>query len=157
MRVTYSRELLAKEYLDTIGVENFIPMQYVPIKGKHPRHRELKPAMTRRCALEQTIVALGVEQPLFVESCLLELMVYIGGDDEIVLVFHEFEQVVIDRFRGRHIAVEIDMSAPVGPKLLLSRKVVEARRVHVGEAVFFDEIGEVFLEPLARIGKTRCC
>ena len=46
MRVTYSRELLAKEYLDTIGVENFIPMQYVPIKGKHPRHRELKPAIT---------------------------------------------------------------------------------------------------------------
>ena len=46
MRVTYSREMLAKEYLDTIGIENFIPMQYVPIKGKHPRHRELKPAIT---------------------------------------------------------------------------------------------------------------
>ena len=46
MRVTYSREMLAKEYLDMIGVENFIPMQYVPIKGKHPRHRELKPAIT---------------------------------------------------------------------------------------------------------------
>ena len=46
MRVTYSREMLAKEYLDSIGVESFIPMRYVPIKGKHPRHRELKPAIT---------------------------------------------------------------------------------------------------------------
>ena len=46
MRVTYSREMLAKAYLDSIGVESFIPMRYVPIKGKHPRHRELKPAIT---------------------------------------------------------------------------------------------------------------
>lgn len=46
MRVTYSREMLAKDYLDSIGIESFIPMRYVPIKGKHPRHRELKPAIT---------------------------------------------------------------------------------------------------------------
>lgn len=46
MRVTYSRELQAKVFLDSIGVESFIPMRYVPIKGKHPRHRELKPAIT---------------------------------------------------------------------------------------------------------------
>ena len=45
MRVTYSREMLAKDYLDTIGIESFIPMHYEPIKGKHPRHRELKPAI----------------------------------------------------------------------------------------------------------------
>ena len=45
MRVTYSRELAAKDYLDTIGIESFIPMHYEPIKGKHPRHRELKPAI----------------------------------------------------------------------------------------------------------------
>ena len=45
MRVTYSREMLAKDYLDTIGIESFIPMQYEHVKGKHPRHRELKPAI----------------------------------------------------------------------------------------------------------------
>lgn len=46
MRVTYSREMAAKQFLDLIGVDCFIPMKYVPIKGKHPRHRELKPAIT---------------------------------------------------------------------------------------------------------------
>lgn len=45
MRVTYSRELQAKEYLEVLGIESFIPMQYVQVKGKHPRHRELKPAV----------------------------------------------------------------------------------------------------------------
>jgi ribosomal protein L24 len=45
MRVTYSRELAAKDYLDTIGIESFIPMHYEHVKGKHPRHRELKPAI----------------------------------------------------------------------------------------------------------------
>ena len=63
----------------------------------------------------------------------------------------------IDWFRGGHIAVEIDMAAPVGPKLFLGREVVEARCIHVGETVFFDEIGEMPLEPFARIGETRCC
>jgi transcription antitermination factor NusG len=46
MRVTYSRELMAKAYLDSIGVENFIPMHYVHVDGKHPRHQVLKPAIT---------------------------------------------------------------------------------------------------------------
>lgn len=45
MRVTYSREMTAKAYLDTIGVESFIPMRYVHVEGKHPRHRELRPAI----------------------------------------------------------------------------------------------------------------
>ena len=46
MRVTYSRELQAKVFLDSIGVESFIPMHYVHVEGKHPRHRVLKPAIT---------------------------------------------------------------------------------------------------------------
>lgn len=45
MRVTYSREMLVKEFLDSLGVENFIPMHYEHVEGKHPRHRLLKPAI----------------------------------------------------------------------------------------------------------------
>lgn len=45
MRVTYSRELKAKEYLDFLEIENFIPMHYEHVEGKHPRHRVLKPAI----------------------------------------------------------------------------------------------------------------
>ncbi len=46
MRVTYGREIPAKDYFDSIGVDCFIPMRYVNIEGKHPRHRELKPAIS---------------------------------------------------------------------------------------------------------------
>lgn len=45
MRVTYSREMLAKDYLDSIGVECFVPMHWEHIEGRHPRHRVLKPAI----------------------------------------------------------------------------------------------------------------
>ena len=82
-------------------------------------------------------------------------MIDIGGDDEIVLAFQEFKQVVIDGLRGGHVAVVIDVAAPVGPMFLLGGKRIEARRVHVGEAVFPDEVGKVLLESLAGIGKPR--
>lgn len=45
MRVTYSREMQVKDYLDSLGVECFLPLHYVPIKGRHPRHQELKPVI----------------------------------------------------------------------------------------------------------------
>lgn len=109
--------------------------------------------VTRLRALEQTVVALRVEQPLFVKSCFLELVINIGGDDEIVLVFQEFEQLVIDRLWGGHVAVVVDVAAPVGPMLLLGWKRVEASRVHVGEAELADEVGEMSLEAFARIGE----
>ena len=46
MRVTYSRVMQAKDFLDSIGVESFVPMHYVHVEGKHPRHRVLKPAIS---------------------------------------------------------------------------------------------------------------
>jgi transcription antitermination factor NusG len=45
MRVTYSRELQAKAFLESVGVECFIPMRYEQIEGHHPRHQELRPAV----------------------------------------------------------------------------------------------------------------
>jgi len=38
---------------------------------------------------------------------------------------------------------------------LLGGKRIEARRIHVGEAVLADEVGKVPLEALAGIGKPR--
>ena len=111
--------------------------------------------VTRFCALEQAVVTLRVEQPLFVKTRFLELVIDIGGDDEIVLVFQQFEQVVIDGFRGVHVAVVIDVAAPVGPMFLLGGKRIEARRVHIGEAVLADEVGKVPLEAFPGIGEPR--
>ena len=111
--------------------------------------------VTRFRTLEKTIIALGIEQPLFVEASLLKLVINIGSDDEIILVLHKFQEVVVNGFRGGHIAVVENVPAPVGPMFLLGRELVESRRVHVGEAVFLDEIGKVFLKTLPRISETR--
>lgn len=111
--------------------------------------------VTRFRTLEQPIVALGVEQSLFVEACLLELVINIGGNDEIVLVLHELQEVVVNGFRGRYITVVVDMTAPIGPMFLLGRELMESRCVHVGEAVFLDEIGEILFEAFAIIGEAR--
>ncbi|MBQ8988760.1 MAG: UpxY family transcription antiterminator [Prevotella sp.] len=54
MRVTYSRELFVKAFLDEIGVETFIPMRYEPEEGKHPRHQVLRPAVRNLIFLHST-------------------------------------------------------------------------------------------------------
>ena len=39
VRVTYSRELFFKEYLDAEGIENYIPMRYEYVVRKERRLR----------------------------------------------------------------------------------------------------------------------
>lgn len=45
MRVTYSREMKFKEYLDRENVENFIPMQYVLRTTGERQYRKLVPVI----------------------------------------------------------------------------------------------------------------
>lgn len=45
LRITYSRELLLKTYLDQIGIDNFIPMRYEMIMKRGQRTRKLVPAV----------------------------------------------------------------------------------------------------------------
>lgn len=54
MRVTYSREMSVKAFLDELGVENFIPMRYESVEGRHPRHQVLKPAIRNLIFLHST-------------------------------------------------------------------------------------------------------
>ena len=56
LRVTYSRELALKNFLDREGIENFIPMRYEYIVKDERRVRKLVPA---------------VHNLVFVCSCLL--------------------------------------------------------------------------------------
>lgn len=45
VRVTYSRELALKQYLDDAGIENFIPMRYENVMKQERRVRKLVPAI----------------------------------------------------------------------------------------------------------------
>ena len=56
----------------------------------------------RLAALEQTVITLRIEQPLFVKSGFLKAVVHVRGDDEIVLVRHQLQKVVVDRLGRIH-------------------------------------------------------
>lgn len=45
LRITYSRELALKEFLDRNSIENFIPMRYEYVTRKEQRIRKLVPAI----------------------------------------------------------------------------------------------------------------
>ena len=45
MRVTYHRELIIKEQLDLLGIENFVPMRYELVETKQGRKKKLVPAV----------------------------------------------------------------------------------------------------------------
>ena len=70
----------------------------------------IKGFLTARFAtLEQTIIALRVEQPLFVKTRLLKAVVNVGCDNEIILVLHQLQKVIVDRLRRVLIAVDVDI------------------------------------------------
>lgn len=109
--------------------------------------------MARFAALSKAVVALGVEQPCFIETSQLELVVHIGGQDEVVLIHDQLQQVSI-RLAGRHIvAVVIDVSAPPGPVFLRRRKRIETTGIHIRDTILFMEVGEVLQKALAVIGQ----
>lgn len=60
----------------------------------------------RPAAPEQAVIALRVEQPLFVEPRLLEAVIHVGRDHEIVLVGHQRQKGIIHRFRRVRVAVD---------------------------------------------------
>ena len=103
-------------------------------------------------ALEEPVVALGVEQAVLGQAGPLEAVVDVRGQDEEVAAGQEREQVGVDGAGAGLVAQEGDVARPVGPLLLRARKGVEAGRVGVGEAVAGDEVGEALGEDGAGVG-----
>ena len=65
--------------------------------------------MAWHTALPEAIIPLGIEQSLLVEACLLKLMIHVRSDHELILIFHEVQQAVIDWFWRQNIAVYVDV------------------------------------------------
>ena len=91
----------------------------------------------------------------YVFSRRLKLVVHVGGDDEIVLVPHQLQQVIVHRLGRWRVAVEPDIAAPEGPALLLRGEGVEPVGVHIVKAVLLLKVGEVPFKPLPVIGEAR--
>ena len=53
--------------------------------------------VTGLAALPEAVIALRVEEPVLIESGLLEAMIHIGRQDKIVFILYELEQLLINR------------------------------------------------------------
>ena len=85
----------------------------------------------RAAALEETVIALCVEEPLLVEARPLEAVVHVGGEHEVVAIAQEVEKLLVDMPRYGIVAVAHDVTAPEGPVLLQGIVRVEPAGVHV--------------------------
>ena len=104
-------------------------------------------------ALPQAVIPLGVKQPLLVKAGFLEAVVHVGGQNKIVLSLHQLEKILINRFGRVHVAVDINIPAPIGPVFLHTVKGIEPAGIHIGKVILGDEVAEIFLKALAGIGK----
>ena len=106
-------------------------------------------------ALEQAVVPLRVEQPRLVEPCQLELVVDVGGEDEVVPPFEDAQEVEVGLADPCLVAVEQDGAAPPRPVGLQVGEGVEPARVHVGYPEPVAEVREVLVEALPGVRKAR--
>ena len=108
----------------------------------------------RLTALEQTVIALRVEQAALVKSRFLKTVVNIRGDNKIVLIGNQLQKVLIDRFGGIPIAVAIDISAPIRPEFFLRGERIKAAGIHILDTVLCRKVGKVFFEPLVGVNES---
>lgn len=93
MRVTYSREMSVKAFLDELGIENFIPMHYEHVEGRHPRHRELRPAIRNLIFLHSTRATITELKMTRKEMAAVRYMVSPVYDDKVIVIGHEIMTV----------------------------------------------------------------
>ncbi len=104
-------------------------------------------------ALKQAVIALCVEEPLLIKARLLEAVIHIGAEHKIIFVFDQLQQLFVNRFGRIHIAVDVDIAAPVRPFFLQAVEGEKARGVHVLKAVGFDKIGKMLCKTRAAVRK----
>ena len=107
--------------------------------------------MARFAALEEAVIPLGIEETPLVKACLLKTMIDVCGEDEIILVLHQPEKLVIDGVGRIRVTIEKDVPAPIGPKFFRGSVGIKAPRVHVGETVAVGEITEIGFKPFAAV------
>ena len=102
-------------------------------------------------ALPKAVVPLSVKQPVFIKTGFLETVVYIGGKDKVVFVLNQAQKIGVDGLRGILIAVDIDISTPIGPVFFQGFVGIEAGGIHILETIDFYKVLKVFLKATAGI------
>lgn len=76
--------------------------------------------------MPQAVVSLGIEQPLLIEAGQLELMVYIGGKNKVILIMDQLQQFLINGLGRFLVSVDQNMAAPPCPMFFQSIKRVKS-------------------------------
>ena len=112
VRVTYSRELSLKDYLDKADIENFIPMHYEYIMRNERRVRKLVPAIhnlvfirsTRACIDEiknnyalnipvRYIMNRETRQPVIIPDAQMRSFILVAGTYDVAVIYVEPEEL----------------------------------------------------------------
>lgn len=126
LRVTYSRELLLKEFLDSDGVENFIPMRYEYVKKGDRKIRKLVPvvhnlvfvhtSLERIECIKQSpgfslvvryIIDRETHQPLIIPEVQMRSFIAVSGSYEEQIVYLDPEITALQKGDRVHITGEI--------------------------------------------------
>ena len=105
--------------------------------------------------LQETVIALRIEQPLLVEARALEAVVDVRRDHEIVLAAHKLQQPVIHRPRRGDEAIIVDMPAPPRPARFGVGERIKAAGIHIPDSEALRKIEEVPRKALSRVGVAR--
>ena len=121
VRVTYSRELSLKDYLDKENIENFIPMRYEYVIRNERRVRKLVPAIHNLVFLRSTrsrideiknnpvlnipvryIMNRETHQPVIIPDAQMRSFILVAGTYDEAVIYVEPEEAVGEFVRLRH-------------------------------------------------------
>ena len=101
--------------------------------------------------MKEAVIPLGIEETLLRKARLLKVMIDVCGEDEINLVLHQSEKLVVNGTGRVSVAIEEAVPAPVGPKFFRGSVGIKAPRVHVGETVAVGKVPEIGFKPFAAV------
>lgn len=107
--------------------------------------------VARDTALKQAIISLGIKQAVFVKSCFLKTVVHIGGQDKMIFIFYQIIKRAVNRLRRVHIAVDVNIPAPICPMFFWRIIWIEAAGIHILKVILGRKIPEVSFKPFSGV------
>ncbi len=85
--------------------------------------------------LKKSIIALCVEKPGFIKTSPLKAVVYIGGQDKVILSLQHTQQFLVNRDWRHHVTVDINKAAEIPPIFLQCSKWEKHAGIHIVKAI----------------------
>ena len=103
LRITYSRELALKNYLDSKQIENFIPMRYEYIVRNECKIRKLVPAIHNLVFPIRYIMDCETQQPITIPDVQMRSFIAVAGNCDQQVVY--LDPTTINLKRGQRVRI----------------------------------------------------